>query len=86
MRTTITLDPDVEKLLRDVIRERDLTFKEAVNEAIRAGLKTKPVAKQRYRQKSFSMGAEKLFPWEKALQIAASLEDEELVRKMALRK
>jgi hypothetical protein len=86
MRTTITLDPDVEQMLRDTIRDKDLTFKEAVNQAIRAGLREKNTARPRFRQKSFSMGSERLFPWEKALQVAAALEDEELLRKMALGK
>ena len=39
MRTTVTLDPDTERLLRSAMRERDLTFKAALNEAIRQGLR-----------------------------------------------
>ncbi|HEY1890975.1 MAG TPA: hypothetical protein VGG63_11245 [Steroidobacteraceae bacterium] len=38
MRTTVTLDPDVEQLLRDVMQQRRQSFKEALNQAIRAGL------------------------------------------------
>jgi len=34
----VTLDPDVELLLRRAMEERGLSFKQAVNEAIRAGL------------------------------------------------
>ena len=34
MRTTITLEPDVEALLKRTMRERGLTFKEAVNDAV----------------------------------------------------
>jgi len=30
MRTTVTLDPDVERLVRDVMRERGLSFKQAL--------------------------------------------------------
>jgi hypothetical protein len=86
MRTTITLDPDVAQMLRKTVRERDVTFKQAVNDAIRAGLKKGTATRPRFRQRSFSMGAERLFPWEKALQVAAALEDEELIRKMALGK
>jgi hypothetical protein len=37
MRTTVTLDPDVERLLRDAMRERAISFKEALNEAARIG-------------------------------------------------
>lgn len=38
MRTTVTLDPDVEQLLRDAMQHRRLSFKEALNQAIRSGL------------------------------------------------
>ena len=38
MRTTVTLDADTERLLRGAMRERNLTFKAALNEAIRQGL------------------------------------------------
>ena len=38
MRTTVTLDPDVEQLLRDAMQRRRLSFKDALNQAIRMGL------------------------------------------------
>jgi hypothetical protein len=38
MRTTVTLDADVEQLLRDAMQRRRQSFKEALNEAIRSGL------------------------------------------------
>ena len=38
MRTTVTLDPDTRLLVERAMRERGLSFKEAVNEAIRSGL------------------------------------------------
>lgn len=38
MRTTVTLDPDVEQLLRDAMQRQRLSFKEALNHAIRTGL------------------------------------------------
>ncbi len=38
MRTTVTLDADVEQLLRDAMQRRRLSFKEALNQAIRNGL------------------------------------------------
>ncbi len=37
-RTTVTLDPDVEQLLRDAMQRRRESFKEALNQAIRCGL------------------------------------------------
>lgn len=38
VRTTVTLDADTERLLRGAMRERNLTFKAALNQAIRQGL------------------------------------------------
>ena len=86
MRTTITLDPDVEQMLRDAIREKDLTFKEAVNQAIRSGLRNKPERKKKFKQRTFAMGPDQNFRWDKALSFAAELEDQEILRKMALGK
>ena len=84
MRTTITLDADVEALVRRLMRERGLSFKQAVNQAIRSGLA--PDARpERFRTPSRDMGSPSV-PLEKALQLAAELEDEELRRKLAVRK
>ena len=38
MRTTVTLDEDVARLLRDTMHRSRTSFKEALNAAIRAGL------------------------------------------------
>jgi hypothetical protein len=65
MRTTVTLDPEVEALLRTSMRKRGLSFKQASNEAIRAGLTTalrKPA--RRFVQKTYSLGAERHLRWE----------------------
>ena len=43
MRTTVTLDPDVEALLRRAMRERGASFKQVLNDAVRDG----PVARVR---------------------------------------
>jgi hypothetical protein len=86
MRTTITLDPDVDQLIRKIIRERDLSFKDAVNDAIRAGLKKEPVRRKPFKQKTFAMGSARYFQWEKAIQKAEELEDNDRIGKMALRK
>ena len=87
MRTTVTLDPDVERLIRDAMRKRAISFKEALNEAARIGLRgkeRKPLRK--FAQKTFRMGEGQEFRWDKALAIADAIEDEELNRKLSLRK
>ena len=84
MRTTVTLDPDTDALVRKLMRERGLSFKEAVNASIRAG--TAPqTRRQPFRTPTFEMGAPSV-SMDKALRLAAELEDEEIVRKLELRK
>jgi hypothetical protein len=86
MRTTITLDPDVQALIRTAMKERGISFKEALNSAVRAGLMQSKPRSRRFVQKSFSLGREQNFRWDKALEIATAIEDEELIRKLSLRK
>ena len=87
MRTTVTLDPDVERLIRDAMRKRAISFKEALNEAARIGLRGKDHKRaSKFTQKTFRMGEGQEFRWDKALSVAAAIEDEELNRKLALRK
>jgi geranylgeranyl pyrophosphate synthase len=86
MRTTITLEPDVQALIRRAMKERGISFKEALNAAVRAGLTQGKPKRRSFVQKSYSLGGDRNFRWEKALEIAAAIEDEELGRKIALRK
>lgn len=83
MRTTITLTPEADALVRRVMRERGLSFKDAVNAAILEGLA--PRRRERYTTPVRSLGRP-LLPLDKALQLAGDLEDEELLRKHALGK
>ena len=86
MRTTVTLDSDTEALLRRRMRERGISFKQALNEAVRDGLTSSPtVADRAFRTPTADMGQPTL-PLDHALRIAATLEDDELVRKMRVGK
>ena len=84
MRTTVTLEPDADAIVRRLMRERGLTFKEALNEAIRAGVPG-PGRRRAFRTPTFDMGQPAL-PLDKALRLAGELEDEELLRKLAARR
>lgn len=84
MRTTITLDPDADAAIRRLMRERGLTFRQAVNEAIRVGTSPRPKTPA-FRTPTFRMGRPAV-PIDKALRLAAELEDEEIIRKLAQRK
>jgi hypothetical protein len=87
MRTTVTLDPDVERVLQTAMRERGVPFKQALNDAIRAGLmRESSHRKRRFVQKTYSLGAEQHFRWDKALAASDAIEDEELSRRLTLRK
>lgn len=82
MRTTVTLEPDVEALLRKLMRERGLSFKQALNHAVRSGLVSEQT---RFETPTRDMGAPTV-PLDKALELAGALEDEEVLRKLAVRK
>ncbi|MFN7938002.1 MAG: hypothetical protein U0R19_32030 [Bryobacteraceae bacterium] len=86
MRTTVTLDPDVLALIQRVMQQRGISFKEALNSAVRSGLTNPPSKRPRFVQKTYALGAEQNFRWDKALAAATAIEDEELGRKLALRK
>jgi len=79
MRTTVTLDPDVEALLRRAIRERGEPFKQVLNAAIRDGLRgvARTPAKP-FRQRTFDMG-KPLVDLTKSLSLASELEDTESI-------
>ncbi|MFM7086470.1 MAG: hypothetical protein ACKOXO_05705 [Cyanobium sp.] len=82
MRTTLTLDDALLRQLRQRALDRGQTFKQVVNDTLRAGLAASPAApRQPYRCPTFSMG-QPLLPvnLDKALTLAAELEDEELIR------
>ncbi len=85
MRTTVTLEPDVVALVDRLMRERGLSFKEAVNQAIRTGL-SGGQRRRKFRTPTFRMGHDPAVPLDKALGLAAGLEDEELIRRLAARK
>ncbi len=87
MRTTVTLDPDVERLIHTAMRERGTSFKQALNQAVRDGLVGKRQPRRRkFVQQTFPMGAPQNFRWDKALAVADAMQDEEILRKMALNK
>lgn len=80
MRTTITLDSDVEVLVKKLMASRGLTFKQAVNTLLRTAL-LPTEARVDYQFPSYDLGRP-LIPLEHALRVASELEDEEIVRKL----
>jgi hypothetical protein len=80
MRTTVTLDSDVELKLQALMRARGLTFKEALNSALRTGLDITRPAEVAFTV--YDMG-EPAVDLTHAGRLAAAMEDEEIVRKLA---
>ena len=80
MRTTITLDADTRLLVERAMRERGLSFKEAVNEAIRAGL-GEPGSGPRSYTTPRALGPARV-DLTKALRLAGDLEDDALTRRL----
>jgi hypothetical protein len=86
MRTTVTLDPDVEVKLKQAARERGVSFKAVLNEAVRTGLGGDTQTARRYRMPAVRMGVRPGVELDRSLRLAGELEDAELVRKLSLRK
>lgn len=86
MRTTVRLDADVAAKLKAIARERGISFEQALNSAIRAGLGGNRSAAPSCKQYAQPMGLRPEFNLDKALQLTAGLEDEELTRRLKRRK
>ena len=59
MRTTLTLDDDVAVRLERLRRERNASFKDLVNDILRAGLRAEqnpPKPRKRFRTKTYDLG------------------------------
>jgi hypothetical protein len=80
VRTTVTLDPDTAQLVRRRMAERGVSFKEALNDAIREGMAGGRHAAP-FRTATAALGASRV-NLDRALQIVADLEDDELIRKL----
>jgi len=81
MRTTVTLDPDTRLLVERAMRERGLTFKDAVNAAIRDGLAGTPRQERSYTTPR-ELGPARV-DLTKALGVAERLEDDVLATRLA---
>lgn len=80
MRTTVTLDPDAEQLIRRRMKERKVSFKRALNDLVREG--DHAIGERtEFRTATWEMGLPTV-DLDKAMLLAAELEDEEIARRM----
>lgn len=78
MRTTVTLDADVESRLRKEVHRRGQPFKEVLNDAVRTGLRAMQQHDKAFEPITFNMGRPRVDLTEAAAR-AAELEDDEIL-------
>jgi hypothetical protein len=77
----VTIDDDVAQQIKQRMRERGAGFKEVLNELLRRGLQSTD-APEPYSTPTFAMGVRPGIDLDKALSLAAALEDEETLHKL----
>ena len=82
----MTLDPDVVARLKELAAQRGTSFREILNSTVRAGLASGPGAARAYRLSTARLELRPGLDLDRALRLAAAMEDDEVVRKLELRK
>lgn len=88
MRSTVRIDDDLMVELRARALAESVSLTRMLNRTLRAGLSAGPkqaAKRSPFKQRTYRMGAPDV-GIDKALALAAALEDEEIVRKISLRK
>ena len=82
MRTTVTIEPDVELLLREAVNEQGKSFDEVLNDLLRRTLSraAKP-RRQSYTVRPRVLGIRADVNLDQALRLADELDDRKIVRK-----
>jgi hypothetical protein len=88
MRTTLNIEDDLMREMKQRAHETGSSLKEVVNSALRSGLKAmkRPVKAKPYQCKTYALGYPPLADLDRALDLAERLESEEIARKLSLRK
>jgi hypothetical protein len=88
MRTTIRIDDELLLRLKEEARRQNISLTRLLDRTLRAGMQAPRDprrSRRRYREQTHAMGTPSV-ALDKALALAAALEDKEIVRKMMLRK
>ncbi len=88
MRSTVRIEDDLMLELKARAQAESVSLTRMLNRTVRAGLAPRSPGggrQQPFRQRTFALGGPRMH-LDKALALAAALEDEETVRKLSLRK
>ena len=88
MRTTVRVDDDLLDLLKAKARKESVSLTRLINRTLKAGLQAGAARRPKrpaYREQVHALGVPQA-PLDKALALAAALENEEITRKLSLRK
>jgi hypothetical protein len=87
MRTTLRIDDELLRQLKEQAHRENVSLTRLVNRTLRAGMQQsrRSVRRPAYREQTHSMGEPRL-DLDRALALAADFEEEEVLRKLALRK
>lgn len=88
MRTTVRVDDELLERLKAQAQEEKVSLTRLINRTLKVGLEAggrRPAKREIYREQTHALGAPRI-ALDKALALAATLEDEEIARELALRK
>lgn len=88
MRSTVRIDDDLMAALKARARDEQISLTRMLNRVLRVGLSASSQrmgTQKRYREAAVRMGRPRV-EMDKALVLAAALEDEEITHKLSLRK
>ena len=88
MRTTVRVEDELLERLKAQARKEKVSLTRLINRTLKAGLQAGGARRPKrpaYRERPYALGTPRV-ALDKALALAAALEDEELARKLALRK
>lgn len=88
MRSTVRLDDDLMLDLKAQAQAEGISLARMLNRTLRIGLRAqreRPKVRKKFEQNTFRMGPP-FVNLDKALALAGNLEDQEVIRKMSLRK
>jgi hypothetical protein len=88
MRTTVRVDDELLEWLKAQARKENVSLTRLLNRTLKAGLQAGGARRRKqpvYREQVHSLGTPRIAP-DKALALATALEDEGIIRELALRK